>query len=60
MRGEDTVKYVMAQRIKLWGHLYRMEKTKTVRKITEWNPVGMGSKGCGKNRWKDEVLNDLK
>jgi hypothetical protein len=37
-----------------------MEKIETVRKITEWNPIGMKSKGHPKNRWRDEVLNDLK
>ena len=26
----------------------------------EWNPVGIRSKGRPRNRWKDEVLNDLK
>jgi hypothetical protein len=36
-----------------------MEETKTVRKITEWNPIGMTSKGRPRNRWKDEMLNDL-
>jgi hypothetical protein len=37
-----------------------MEITKTVRKITEWNPIGKRSKGRPKNRWKCEVLDDLK
>jgi hypothetical protein len=37
-----------------------MEKIKTVRKNTEWNPIGMRSKECRKSRWRDEVLNDLK
>jgi hypothetical protein len=31
-----------------------------VRKITEWNAIGMRSKGRPKNRWRDEVLNGLK
>jgi hypothetical protein len=35
-------------------------KKKTVWKITEWNPIGMRSKGRPRNRWKEEVLNDLK
>jgi hypothetical protein len=60
MRGEDIVKYVRAQTIKWWGYLNRMGKTKTPRKITEWNPIGKRSKGRPKNRWKDDVLNDLK
>jgi hypothetical protein len=52
MRGEDIVKYIRAWRIKWWGHLSGMERTKTVRKIKEWNPIRMGSKGCPKNRWE--------
>jgi hypothetical protein len=59
MRGKDTVKHITAQRIKRWGPLYRMEKTKTVRRITEWNPIGIGSKDVQKKR-RDEVLNDLR
>jgi hypothetical protein len=41
MRGEDIVKYIRAQRTKWWGHLNRVERTKVVRNITEWNPIGM-------------------
>jgi hypothetical protein len=37
-----------------------MAKTKTIWKITEWNPVGLRSKGRPKNRWGDEVINDIK
>ena len=60
MRGEDIVKYLRAQRIKWWGHLNRVGRTETVRKITEWNPIGMRYKGRPRSRWKDEVLSDLK
>ena len=60
MRGEDIVKYITAQKIKCWGNLNRMEKTKTVRKITEWSAIGVRSKGRPKNSWKDDVLNVLK
>jgi hypothetical protein len=59
-KAEDIVKYIREQSIKWWGYLNRMEKTKTVRKITERNPIGMSPKGRPKNRWRDEVLNDLK
>jgi hypothetical protein len=48
------------QRIKLWRHFTGMEKAKTVRKVTEWNLIRMRSKGRPRDRWKDEVLNDVK
>ena len=41
------------------GHLDRMEETKTVRKIMEWNTIGMRSKGRPKNIRKFGVLNGL-
>jgi hypothetical protein len=40
--------------------LKRCKKTKTMRKITAWNPTGMRSKARPKNRWKEEVINDFK
>lgn len=45
MRGYDSVRNITAQKIKWWGHLNKMETTKTVRKITERNPIGTRSKG---------------
>jgi hypothetical protein len=57
----------MDTRIALWqrgrnggGHLNRMGEIKRARKITEWNPIGMNSKGRPKNCWRDEALNDVK
>jgi hypothetical protein len=57
---EDTVKYMNAQTIKLWGHFNRMEKTNSVGKITEWNPIDMRFKGRPKNRQRGEMSNDFK
>jgi hypothetical protein len=31
--------------MKWWGYINRIRKTKTARKITEWNPTGTRSKG---------------
>jgi hypothetical protein len=59
--GKNTVNCVkQPQRIKMWGHPKRMEDIKLVENITDWNPVGVRTKGRAKNRWRDEVMNDLK
>ena len=52
MRGEDIVTCIRVQKIKWCGHLNRMEKTKTVKKITKWNTIGMRSKACPKKYMK--------
>ena len=37
-----------------------MEDITLVKKITEWDPIGVRTKGQPQNRWRDEVINDLK
>jgi len=59
IKGEGTVKYIKAQRIKWWGRLNRMTDTKLLKKITDWNLIGVRTKGQSKNKWIDEVINDL-
>jgi hypothetical protein len=44
MKGDDIVTCIRVQKIKWCGHLNRMEKTKTMKKITKWNTIGMRSK----------------
>jgi len=42
-------KYIKSQRIKWWGHLNRLEDTELVQ-ITDWNHLGVRTKGQPKNR----------
>lgn len=44
MTGEDIVKYIGVKKVKYWGQFSRTGKTKSMRKITEWNSTGMRSK----------------
>ena len=48
VRGENIRKCIRAKRIKWRRHLDRVEKTKTVMKITEWKPIGMKYKDVRK------------
>jgi intein-encoded DNA endonuclease-like protein len=45
IKEEVIVKYVKAQTIKWYGHLNKMEDIKFVKKITDWNPIGVRTKG---------------
>jgi len=45
IKGEDIVKYIKAQRIEWRGLFNRMEDTKLVKKIINWNPIGVRTKG---------------
>jgi hypothetical protein len=37
-----------------------MENVNQVKEITDWSPVGVRTTGRPNNRWRDEVINDLK
>jgi len=37
-----------------------MEDMKLVKKINDWNAIGVRTKGRRKNRWRDEMVSDLK
>jgi len=37
-----------------------MEDMKPVKKITDWNPIGIRTEALTKNKWRDEAINDLK
>ena len=60
IKKEDTVKHTKAHGIKCWGYLNRMEGIKLVKKISDWNPIGVRTKERPKNRWRDKVINDVK
>jgi hypothetical protein len=45
IKGEYIAKYTKSQKLKQWGHLSRTENTKLVKKITDWNFVGLRTKG---------------
>ena len=55
----NIVKYITAQIIKWLGHLDRMEDTKLVKTIADWNPTGIRTKRRSKNKWRGDLVNDL-
>ena len=60
MKKEDRVKFIKSQRLRWAGHVMRMEKTRTTRKITEWTPYKARPVGRHRLRWMDQVEEDLK
>jgi hypothetical protein len=55
MKGEDTVKFVKAQRIRWLGHVKRMDAGAMPRRMMEGR-----RKGRPRFRWMDEVVADLR
>jgi len=54
-RHADTVRYIRAQRIGRIGHIVRMDKEGTVKRVTEWRPIAVRRNGRPRTRWEDDV-----
>ena len=56
----DTVRFVKAQRIKWLGHIQRMDQARPTRKVLDWKPMGIRAVGRSRQRWQEDVMEDLK
>jgi hypothetical protein len=59
IEGADIVRFVKAQRIKWLGRIQRMEQARPNRKLLEWKPMGTRPVGRPRQRWQEDVMEDL-
>ena len=60
IKSADIVRFIKAQRIKRLGHIQRMDKARPTRKLLDWKPVGTRPVGRPRQRWQEDVMEDLK
>ena len=54
------MRFIEAQRIKLLGHIQRMDQARQTRKLLDWKPMGTRTVGRPRQRWQEDVMEDLK
>ena len=52
--------YLKAQRLSWFSHLHRMPEERMVKKVYKWKPMLRRPLGRPKNRWEDDIRNDMK
>jgi hypothetical protein len=60
IEGAHIVEFIKAQRIKWLGHIQRMDQTRRTRRLLDWKPMGTRPVGRPRQRWKEDVMEDLK
>jgi hypothetical protein len=60
IEGADIVRFIKAQRIKWLGHIQRMDQSRPTRKLLDWKPMGTRPVGKPRQRWQEDVMEDLK
>jgi hypothetical protein len=56
----DTVRFIMAQKIKWLGHIQRMDQARPTRKLLDWKPMRTRLIGKPRQRWQEDVMEGLK
>ena len=59
-KKKNTVRFIKSQRLRWPAHVIRMDTTRTVKKLTEWEPCSSRPVGRPRLRWLDQVEEDLK
>jgi hypothetical protein len=60
IEGADIVTSIKVQRIKWLGHIQRMDRARPTRKLLDWKSMGTGTVGRTRQRWQEDVVEDLK
>jgi len=60
IRHKNIINYIKAHRLSWFGHLHRMSEERMVKKVYKWKPMLTKPLGRPKNRWEDDIRNDIK
>ena len=60
IEGADIVRFIKARRIKWLGHIQRMDRARPTGKILDWKPMRTRPVGRPRQRWQEDVMEDLK
>jgi hypothetical protein len=60
IEGADVVRFIKVQRIKWLGHIQRMDHARPIGKLLDWKPMGTRPIGKPRQRWQEDVMEDLK
>jgi len=60
IKKETIIRFINSQRLRWAAHVIRMDTIRTVKKLTEWEPCSSRSVGRPRQRWLEQVEEDLK
>jgi hypothetical protein len=60
IKKKNIVRFIKSQRLRWAAHVVRMDTTRIVKKVSEWEPRSSRPVGIPRLRWLDQVEDDLK
>ena len=60
IRRKNIINHVQAERLSWFGLLHGMAEERMAKKVCKWKPMSIRTQGRPKNRWEDNLRNDMK
>jgi hypothetical protein len=60
IKHQNIINNIKALRLRWFGHVQRMPDFRTVKKIFNWTPLTTRTKGRPKQRWEDNIIQDIR
>jgi len=60
IESADILRFIKAQQIKWLGHVQRTDQARPTRKLLDWKPMEIRPVGRPRQRWQEDVMEDLK
>ena len=60
IRYKNIINYIKSQRLSWFDHLHWMPEERMVKKVYTWKPMLTRPLGRPKDRWEDDIRNDMK
>jgi len=60
IKHQNMINHIKALRLSWFGHIQRMPDSTNVKKIYKWTPLTTRLKGRPKQRWEDNVMQDIR
>jgi hypothetical protein len=60
IKHQNIINYIKTTRLSWFGHIQRMPDSRNVKKIYKWTPLTTRQKGRPKQRWEDNVMQDIR
>jgi hypothetical protein len=59
IKAKNIVRFIKSQRLRWVAHVMRMDETRTVKRLTEWEPCSSRPVGRPRLRWLNQAEEDL-
>jgi pyridoxal biosynthesis lyase PdxS len=60
IKHQNIINHIKALRFSWFGHVQRMPDSRIVKEIFNWTPLTVRSKGRAKQRWEDNIIQDIR